>query len=251
MEQVRNILLLTSTIRPNPNQPQLKIIDPAERLEDYKKALRFFCEELNQRHIDKIVFIDNSGVDLNCLSAEFPSSDIEWISFYGLDYPSEYHRGYGEFRMVDYAMTNSKTLSQLDAEYRIWKVTGRYIVKNLRSFIRFSPSRFELYCDVKNNWAEMGVIAWNRIGYEAYIRDAYKKFATAMAPELILADLIKNTLDRKGVVTRFYWMPLQIGRRGADGSAFVGRFTLYKFYGCSVINFCLLPIRRFLNNVIH
>ncbi|MEI8356469.1 MAG: hypothetical protein WCG31_10355, partial [Deltaproteobacteria bacterium] len=39
-----------------------------------------------------IVFIDNSGYDLRCLSERFTSERIEWISFYDLDYPNNYHQ---------------------------------------------------------------------------------------------------------------------------------------------------------------
>src|SRR5271169_5201413 len=99
---MKNTLLLTSTIKPNPNQPKLKLTNPEERLEDYRKALVFYTGALKEGIIDRIVFVDNSGFDLKCLSDDFPSSNIEWLSFFGLDYPTFYHRGYGEFKLIDY-----------------------------------------------------------------------------------------------------------------------------------------------------
>jgi hypothetical protein len=140
---MKNILLLTSTIRPKANQPQLKLADPAERLKDYRKALEFYVRLVEAGTLDKIVYADNSGEDLRCLSSHFPADRIEWISNYDLDYDSSYHRGYGEFRLVDHAFSSSRTLASLAPEDRVWKVTGRYIVKNLSTVMALSPRRFD------------------------------------------------------------------------------------------------------------
>ena len=114
------------------------------------------------------------------------------MSFYDLDYDSSYHRGYGEFRLIDQAFRRSETLSSMTLEDRVWKVTGRYIVKNLRAVIALTPATFDLYCEVRGAWAEMGFMAWSRAGYELHIRDLWRCFATAMAPELILAERLRT-----------------------------------------------------------
>jgi len=241
---MKNILLLTATIKPNSNQPQLQLANPKERLEDYRKALIFYTKVLKEGVIDGIVFVDNSGFDLKNLSDSFPLENIEWLSFFGLDYPSSYHRGYGEFKLVDYAFANSASLRGLNESDTVWKVTGRYIVKNLKSVIFYAPRQFDLYCNIRNNWVDMGVMAWSIAGYEHFIKEVSENFKTAMAPELIMAQLIlEQAKSRDGVVSGYYWMPLIIGRRGSDGGQFQGKFTFFKFLLLSCVNWLRLPFR--------
>jgi hypothetical protein len=240
----RNVLLLTSTIKPRPNQPQLSVIDPEARLRDYESALEFYSHQLEKGRVDRIVFVDNSGFDLRCLSDRFQSQDIEWISFYGLDYPHTYHRGYGEFRLIDYAFSHSVFLRDLSDTDVVWKVTGRYIVRNLGSVIRLAPRNFDFYCDIKNNWVGMEIMAWNRAGYEALIKGVWQKFAGEMAPELILSDTIKSISTRmKNISTTYFWPPYIEGRRGSDGGKFIGRFTPIRFGLVIFSKLALLPFR--------
>jgi len=241
---MKNILLLTSTIKPNPHQPQLKLVNPKERLEDYRMALVFYTQALTAGIIDGIVFVDNSGFDLKSLSDDFPSENIEWLSFFGINYPSSYHRGYGEFKLIDYAFSNSSTLQALNEGDTVWKVTGRYIVKNMASFIKYAPRQFDLYCDIKNAWVDMGIMAWSSAGYDYFIKGVSENFKTGMAPELIMAKLIgEQAKSRDGIVSNYYWMPLIAGRRGFDGGQFQGKFTYSKFLLVSSVNWLKLPFR--------
>jgi hypothetical protein len=241
---MKNILLLTSTIKPKSDQPQLKLTDPQSRLEDYRNALAFYSNALKEGTIDRIVFVDNSGYDLKSLKESFPSTQIEWLSFYGLDYPPAYHRGYGEFALIDYAFANSDTLRALSPDDVIWKVTGRYIVKNLKRVICYAPKQFNLYCDIKKHWVDMGVMAWRFAGYKQLIEGVSENFKTEMAPELILARLIREQSKSGGIVTTFLWLPLMIGRRGTDGGHFQGKFTYLKFLAICCVNCLKLPFRR-------
>jgi len=245
---MRNILLLTSTIQPKIDQPDLKLTNPQERLSDYKKAIGFYSDLLKKEVIDGIVFVDNSGFDLKCLSDIFTSKNIEWISFYGLDYPATFHRGYGEFKLIDYAFANSVTLNGLNKTDRIWKVTGRYIIKNLNHVILFSPRKFDLYCDIQKNWIDMAVISWSLTGYERSIKGMHENFKTVMAPELIMSKLIReqeNSIKNNGIISNYYWMPLIIGKRGGDGGQFLGKYTYIKYMLFSFVNILKLPYRYF------
>lgn len=246
--QMKNILLLTSTIRPKANQPQLKLADPEERLRDYRQSLDFYVRLVEEGVLDKIVYADNSGVDLKCLSERFPAGHVEWISTCDLDYDSSYHRGYGEFRLVDHAFAASGILSSLGRDDRVWKVTGRYRVENLANVIAMTPRRFDLYCNVKGDWAEMGFMAWSRVGYERIVKGIWRNFATGKVPELILAELLKGaSLDNCKIVTSFYWPPFIDGRRGSDGSPFQGRFTRMKFLFSLGHKSLVWPFRRLLS----
>ena len=243
---MKNILLLTATIRPKP-QPELAVADPGERLNDYLRALEFYVTLLSAGVLERIVFIDNSGYDLRPLAERCPSEQIEFLTFYDLDYPVTFHRGYGEFRLVDTAFTRSATLSALEKTDMVWKVTGRYIVKNLARVIRLAPKEADLYCKVKKErWVEMSLMAWSRRGYEAIIKDVWQEFASGTIPELILARKLEQfTTATCRIVTTYYWPPFIIGRRGANAVPYQGRFTPVKFAFTSLWKLAALPFRKY------
>jgi hypothetical protein len=91
------------------------------------------------------VFVENCGFDLSPLadvvSVTRAAHRVEFVSFDGLDNPPRYGRGYGEFKLLDYASENSRTVAAADAGTMLWKVTGRYRVLNITRIIRSAPSR--------------------------------------------------------------------------------------------------------------
>ena len=225
-----NIVLLTATITPRANQQNLKLADPIDRLNDYKLALGHYNKLLENGVIDRLVFVENSGYDLVELSNIYPNPRIEWLSAYDMNYPITFHRGYGEFRLIDHAMKNSLSIVSSHPAAIVWKVTGRYIIENLPRVIRFAPKRFDLYCDSSDRWTEMSLMAWTKFGHERLLQNVWELFSSGMAPELILAPLLLNVTGTECVVVReFCWPPLVIGRRGTDGGQFAGSLTRWKF----------------------
>ena len=243
----KNILLLTSTIRPISNQPQLKLTNYQDRLQDYKVALAFYSELLEKGLIDNIVYVDNSGFDLKCHSDIYTHKNIEWLSYYGLDYPESYHRGYGESKLVDYAFENSRALTELDSSDKVWRITGRYIIKNLSTIIKRVPDKFDFYCNLKGNWVDMELLAWNKQGYKRIIENLWEKLASGEATELILARSVKDNQDTQlKIIKTQFWPPFIVGRRGTDGGNFQGRFTKYKFLLQQLFSLLTWPFRRFI-----
>lgn len=226
----RQILLLTATIRPRGRQPELRITDPQVRLGHYRSGLAFHSKFLEAGVVDGIVFADNSGYDLADLREEFADSRIEWIGFHGLDYDPAFHRGYGEFRLIDEAHRSSRILQGLSPTDRVWKVTGRYQLRNLAQVIRTAPQDADLYCDARRGWVEMSVLAWTLRGYEQVIQAAWNEFASGAVPEVIFARRIEEgrTGDAR-VVSRFRWPMRLVGLRGGDGTPYQGRWTPVKF----------------------
>ena len=223
-----DLLLLTATIRPRA-QPGLALADPVLRLRQYENALQFYCGLLERGVLGAVIFAENSGYDLAPLQQRFTLPGIEWLSHSDLDYPSTYHRGYAEFRLVEHAMRHARSLREADAAARVWKVTGRYVVDNLPSVMRHAPKPFDVYCDVRGAWAEMSVLAWTPLGYAALLDGLWREFATGMVPELILASRLDATCGRAHVVRRFHWPARVRGQRGSDGSAFDGRWSGLRF----------------------
>ena len=129
--KLRNVLLLTATVTPPIGMPLLARTDPVQRLQDYTQALRFYLPLLGST-FDSIVLAENSASDISSLrrlAVEKGAQErVEFLSFFGLDHPPSYGRGYGEFKLVDYAMRHSQFLN---GDAYVWKCTGRYVVNSV------------------------------------------------------------------------------------------------------------------------
>jgi hypothetical protein len=238
-----NILLLTATITPKSGVPNLQRTNPLVRLQDYERALKFYLPFVNQ-YIDSIVFAENSNSDVSSLrnlAAQYGVTDqVEFVVFNGLDYPPSYDRGYGEFKLIDYAMKHSDIINNgHNNGMIIWKVTGRYIVSNLPQIIARKPSNFDLYCNFRNfpkHWMDTYLLAWTIYGYQACLYNTYHqlKLNVPGVPERAAAEeLLRNLLDRSAknikLVSRFNVTPKISGFRAADNQGY-STDNLWKFY---------------------
>lgn len=248
MIRTSQILLLTATITPPGKVPNLVRTDPEVRLHDYEKALAFYMTLIDQGVVDYIVLVDNSNSNISTLQDLIKQSKfadrVEILSFYGLDYPAAYGKGYGEFKLVDYAMANSRIINQDKVNAIIWKVTGRYIVKNLAQVIQQRPSQFEIYCNFRFGltrplykfqllkWMDLYLLAWTHIGYNASIRDVYKELRADYygEAEVRFRELLEQATEKPKVITRYTTVPFIDGVRGFDGQNFSHGSNLWKYY---------------------
>jgi len=246
----QNILLLTATITPRAGVPNLKRTNPAERLQDYAKALSFYLGTLKQS-TDGIIFAENSNSDLSSLRAlvnELGMSDrVEFIQFDGLDYPNHYDRGYGEFKLLDYAMAHTQLSHLTNQKIIVWKITGRYIVRNIEHIIKNQPQNFGVYCNCRNypkHWVDTYFMAWTPEAYETCFRDVYHRLKTNVPgiPDGIAAEeLLRSWLDQKlirdhiTVLRRFRITPDLEGIRGADNTGYSTNNS-WKFLMRSTLN---------------
>jgi hypothetical protein len=234
-----NTLVLTATIQPLSGIPQLRRISPADRLNDYARALSFYCN-ISEKIIPRIVFIENSNADLseleNVVSRASASDRVEFISFYGLDYPAGYGRGYGEFKLLDYGMEHSRTLASADPNTTFWKITGRYMILNIVRMIRDAPSSFDLYCDVRDwpmPWLDLRVFACTLKGYRTILQGVYPQLnesAINMAPEQYLHSVINELAKVHKIATKFQNEPFVDGVRGKDLKNYSSGINLLKFF---------------------
>jgi hypothetical protein len=234
-----NILLLTATITPPAGVPGLKRTDPKERLDDYCKALDFYCR-LPQTPIERIVFIENSATDLAPLrqiaDRAGAQSRIEFLGFDGLDHSPKHGRGYGEFKLLDYAMEHSPTLLACPEEQRLWKVTGRYRVLNLLDLINTAPSNYDLYCDMRDRpmpWVDLRVFSVTVTGYRTLLRGLYTQLREDkihMSPERYLRPLIGELAKAHAIITRFRREPRIDGIRGLDSQNYSTGMNRLKYW---------------------
>jgi len=158
-------LLVTATITPPADVPFLVRSDPLVRLEEYRRALRFYLS-VPDRTVDRIVFVDNSDSDVSSLQQVVVEAagakDVELISYPGLDYPVEQGRSVGETRLIADALGRSRIMSALAEDEVFWKVTGRLRVRNISRLVASTPTDCDLYADFRRYrrpWVDTRVFA--------------------------------------------------------------------------------------------
>lgn len=126
-----DIILLTACINPG-GMPFTVVSDATQRLNQYLLALQFYLQNTSC----PIVFVDNSNMDKTPF-LEYESqygSRLEILSFYGNKVKTQ-GKGLGEMEIIEYALMHSKFNLLLD-KYRIVKITGRLIVRNINSLLK-------------------------------------------------------------------------------------------------------------------
>jgi hypothetical protein len=227
------VLLMTATITPPDNCPDLARNDPALRMRDYITALSFYLN-VPPQYCDRIIFAENSDTNLEPLKSILKSNhynkQVEFISFpQGNNYPPKYGKGYGEMLLIDYAMDNSRILSKDDF---IWKATGRLILNNFNAMIRTSPVDYDVYCDLHNGYKLLRLehffdprfYAFTRKGYDAYFRPHTDKLRGAHI-EHYFHDVLSRRLNDGKIIPRFKKVPMI---RGIVASSNDNYFTTQK-----------------------
>lgn len=163
--QLRPPLLLTATITPPAGVPALARIEPADRLQDYERALAFYLA-LPDSVVDRVVFAENSGTDLapirSLVERAGGCKDVELVSFHGLDYPVEHGRAVGEMHLIDTALRRSRVLGGLDEDAPFWKITGRLRITNFARLAASAPDGAAMYADfrrIPRPWVDLRIYA--------------------------------------------------------------------------------------------
>jgi hypothetical protein len=233
-DPTKHLLLMTATITPG-DAPDLTRSDPKERLEDYKGALDFYLT-LIDRPLHGIVFVENSNSDVTALrevaALRGLTDRIEFLCNYGDYRYTAKGRAYGEFKLLDYATSSSRMLREATLKDLIWKVTGRYKVKNLRSLIANAPIHFDLYVDMKDHpmrWMDTRLMAWTAGGYDRLLRGVADELDSKLREDT-MRDYVPTRARGAGLIQRFSREPLVDGIRGYDSRNYSEGRNLIKFY---------------------
>jgi hypothetical protein len=230
----KHILLMTATITPH-NARNLARTDPATRLKDYDDALGFYLG-LIDRPLHGIVFVENSDSDVTTLRELVASRGlterVEFLCNYGVHLYSEKGRAHGEFKLLDYAMTASIMLIEAGMNHVVWKITGRYMVKNLASMIASAPRGFDAYVDMKDHprrWMDMRLMAWTTPGYDRIFRGVADDL-DSKTHEMHMRDYLPKRAQGARLVPRFSKEPFIDGVRGWDNGNYSKGRELLKCY---------------------
>lgn len=122
--QKKPVLLMTATVDPQ-GMISTVLQDPNIRKRQYLDAIDYYLKSTDYN----IVFCENTEKNL---FDEIESSEkykrLEYLTFRGNDYDKGRGKGYGEVRIIQYAIQNSQFLKK--ADYLI-KITGRVKILNL------------------------------------------------------------------------------------------------------------------------
>lgn len=125
--QHKDVILLTSCVYPA-GMIYTALQDPIQRLSQYHKALDWYLKNTDI----PIVIADNSGYNYsNDFKDAVSTNRLEVLSFYGNDYDKQLGKGYGEAKIIRYAIEHSEFIKQ---DSNILKITGRLIIKNINVF---------------------------------------------------------------------------------------------------------------------
>src|SRR5579863_2080483 len=152
----RYLLVMTATVTPAPNA-QVKRASPQIRLDDYKRALRFWLRYPHPS-AQRILFLENSGADLSELRTiaerENPmGKGVEFLSLPAHEIPPGSNYGYTEMQMLDEGLALS-TLRR--STTHMIKTTGRLTfpalgkaLDRIEKLTRESSASFELMIDCR------------------------------------------------------------------------------------------------------
>ena len=167
------------------------------------------------------MFVENSNSDISSLlrivEEAKVTEQVEFITFDGLDYPVHFWgHGYGDFKCVDFAMNHSKLIRAQPSNSIVWKITGRYILKNLSQFIAAKPLSFDVYCDFRTPYfrrgffqgkyeCNMAIVAWTISGYQTGLQGMYKELIQHKSEfgEQLMRDAMERRKKIVNIVSRF------------------------------------------------
>jgi len=234
-----SLLILTATISPPSGVPNLRRVNPSLRRLDYLEALSIYLRLPNEV-ADRIVFLENSGSDLSDLQElakkEGQGKTVEFISFEGLDYPPEYGRAFGEFKMLDYGFMHSTLLQALGENDCFWKMTGRLKVFNLKQLIETAPPAYKLLMDFSRKPTQMvdlRLFSCSRVGYRHLFEGAYTAFREdlqKMSVEGYLYLQWVGKLGELGIVPRHRLQPKIGGVGGQHNVDYLGGINIAKYW---------------------
>lgn len=219
----KRAVILTGTIIPN--SVHTSHVDPLSRLEDYLKAIRFYCAELKN---DDIFFVENSDFELE-KNKQFEDLQKEF-NIKVIRYPksTEYSKGkgYQEFEMIQ------KIVEDLKNDYSFFiKITGRYRVINIKNLTENLNSGY--YIDLRQYWkiSEAYLLAFDINAFNECIKDAYK-----------------SVYDERGVYIESI-LYAKIKERKYKSSLFPSTPILAGVSGSNSIVLKRNPIRKYLRNI--
>lgn len=163
----RMILLVTATVHPRA-VPDLAIVDPVRRAEQYRVALKRLTKG---PCFDEIIMAENSGFLLSNDGKRFCSEFPDCIEFINVDISDENHllgKGYLEGRTIQRVFCEKS----IPEDTMITKLSGRYIFVNHSDYAKMiRKSTSDIICKIHRNLSvvDTRVVSFTREFFESYV----------------------------------------------------------------------------------
>lgn len=222
------LLLMTGTIRPATGARELVRTNVEDRIADYRIALTHNVELLRQGVIKGLIFAENSGFGMEPFFDLVPDADIrgrvELISYDAKQSPTE-TRFMGEINLLQTALNRSR-LFDATSDGHIWKVTGRYIVRNLRSILGHSEGDYDmiLHCrDYPMRYVDFGLVGFRCSAAAAIVDRIASVERLEQLDERVVRSMIDDgQLEGFAIRPRLSHIPDFAGIRGSDNRSYQG-----------------------------
>ena len=237
------ILLLTGCINPS-GMSYTSLNDPKEREKQYVNAIRFY---LSKTHYP-IVFTENSGTDISKLFVDYiKSGRMEFLTFKG-NQNKERGKGYGECEILQYALEHSVLINTAKNK-RIAKITGRLIIRNIQSIIRwhtlFTSQRTTL-CTFNSDlsFPDSRFIIASKEFYHIFLKTKNDiNDSAGYYFEHALCDTIKK--EKAFAYSPFFIMPRIEGISGSTGKEYTEQPSSSATFSRRFTKYALSQLRRF------
>jgi hypothetical protein len=216
-------MVLTASV--NPKGMYVKVADSQTRLAQYLRAVGALLDTQSPI-IDGVTLIENTGADLTpfhelAAQRNRHSKKVEFLGLNLNDYPLEYGIGYGEFRLLDEGIRQSKFIG---AQTHLVKLTGRLIVRNLVSILSRIPADVDMVADVQpykdpaQGFVESRLMVIAQPFYMNKIVGMYQQVngTKGVAAEHCLYQVVRNSPGAK-IIPRLPREPVWVGYSGSTG----------------------------------
>lgn len=224
---METVILLTACINPK-GMNFTALQDGKVRLKQYLDALDFYLQNTNY----KIVFAENSNYDISSKYTKFiDSGRLEILTFQGNNYDKTLGKGFGEALIIKYAIEKSKVLKNAT---NIIKITGRLIISNITTLVKYSKTPDCVYCNLvrassrKHTCYSIFFIA-PRSFYQDYLIPDLGKINDSKCYyfEHVLNDNCKQW-EKDSKRWKEFFLPIIIkGQSGTNGSLYKFSYTMF------------------------
>ena len=232
---MKKVLFLTGCV--NPNGMAFTILnDVEERKHQYVNAIQWY---LSNTDFD-IVFAENTNADLSLFFKSCENHHrLECLTFNGNDYDKRLGKGYGEAKILEYALANSLKLKDADL---IVKITGRLIIMNVNVLLKECDKAGSLYVkgsSSKNKLYQSFFFAAPPSFYQLFCQNAGRlNDSIGYYFEHLMYDMGVEWKKRGGKIKEFFHPIKTNGVSGSTG----------KKYPSGIVYNIKSYIRYFLNN---
>lgn len=215
-------LIITSCIAPGKNVPFLTVSNLNERRGEYENTIKWAIES---SPFTNIVYVDNSGCNLEMFYEYIPAAQkankkLEFLSFYEMDDAVSCGKGYGEGRIIEHALLNSKLILE-DKEQYFFKITGRLKISNITEIMKnihlgkiYIMNNYPLYDMLDTRFYGMPVSIYKKFFLSGYkeVNDNQLRYL-----ERIFYDICQENELKYECFRRY---PEYLGRSGSTGKAY-------------------------------